>query len=198
MEQWHPLTKLLHWLMAVLLFAMLGLGFMMTRLAKQAFDLGDFSMTLFGLSIFDAYQLHKSMGVILFIAVVVRLAIRSVTTAAIHPELTPIERALARLVHGVLYGLMLALPLSGWMLASASPLGLPTVVFGLVRLPNVVHPSEMAEQVWSWVHFAGGLMLVIVAATHILAALKHHYWNQDSVLTSMWPIQRQSRRRKIR
>lgn len=187
MEQWHPLIKLLHWFMAVLLFAMLGFGFAMTRIADQAARSGDYSLTLLGLSIFDAYQLHKSIGVLLFVTVVLRLLMRCVTSSVLHPGLTPIEHTISRLVHAALYGLMCALPLSGWMLASSSPLKLPTLIFGVFHLPHPIGPNEQAEQVWAWLHFLGGLALVALAALHMCAALKHHFWDQDGVLTSMLP-----------
>lgn len=70
--QWHPIIKSLHWLMAVLLLSMLAFGFLMLRLAHTAATTGDYSATLLGLSIFDAYQLHKSFGVLLFLLVVTR------------------------------------------------------------------------------------------------------------------------------
>ncbi len=187
MAQWHPYIKLFHWLMAVLLIAMLGLGFGMTRLAQMAQQSGDFTLTLLSLSIFDAYQLHKSIGVVLFVMVLLRLLLRSRIKPDIHHDLPPLEHCIARFVHFVLYGLMFTLPLSGWFLASASTLGIPTIVFGLFPLPHVIAPSASSETFWSWAHFSGGLALLALVAMHVAAAFKHHYWNHDEVLLSMLP-----------
>lgn len=175
MDQWHPIVKLLHWLMAVLLISMLGIGFAMTGLADQAAHSGDYSARILGVSIFDAYQLHKSIGVTLFAILVVRLAVRWGTVPVHHGDLASFERMTSKLVHTALYALMLALPLTGWMLAASSPLGLPTVVFGLFHLPHPVGPSATAEAFWGWLHCLGGLALTALAAMHIAAALKHHF-----------------------
>lgn len=189
MDQWHPIVKLLHWLMAVLLITMIGLGFAMTRLADQAAQSGDYSATLLGVSIFDAYQLHKSIGVTLFVILMIRLGVRWATLPAHHSELASFEQTASKLVHRALYVLMVSLPLTGWMLAASSPLGLPTIVFGLFHLPHPVGPDATAEAFWGWLHFLGGLALIALAAMHTAAALKHHFWNRDSVLRSMLPFQ---------
>lgn len=200
MDQWHPIVKLLHWLMAVLLISMLGIGFAMIWLANQAAHSDDYSARMLGVSIFDAYQLHKSIGVTLFTMLIVRLAVRWVTVPAHHGDLASFERTASKLVQTALYALMLALPLAGWpagwILAASPPLGLPTVVFGLFHLPHPVGPSATAEAFWGWLHCLGGLALTALAAMHVAAALKHHFWNRDSVLRSMLPFQTGSKDRK--
>nr|WP_298362413.1 cytochrome b [uncultured Litoreibacter sp.] len=185
--QWHPIIKSLHWLMAVLLLSMLGFGFMMSRLAHTAATTGDYSETLLGLSIFDAYQLHKSFGVLLFALVMMRAAFRFLTRPAHHPKLGAFEARASSLVHIALYALMLSLPLTGWLLASSSTLGLPTVVFGLFHLPHPVAPNATLEWAFAWLHFLGGCALTGLAALHIGAALKHQFINRDTVLPSILP-----------
>lgn len=185
--QWHPIIKSLHWLMAVLLLSMLTFGFLMSRLADTAATTGDYSATLFGLSIFDAYQLHKSFGVLLFALVLLRGAVRSVTRPVRHAGLAPFEARASSLVHLALYVLMLSLPLTGWLLASSSMLGLPTIVFGVFHLPHPVAPDAALERAFGWLHFLGGSALTGLAALHIGAALKHQLVNRDTVLSSMLP-----------
>ncbi|WP_341367561.1 cytochrome b/b6 domain-containing protein [Yoonia sp. BS5-3] len=194
--QWHPVLKSLHWLMAVLLLAMLAMGFTMSRLAHAAATTGDYSVTLLGLSIFDAFQLHKSIGVLLFALLVARGVIRFATKAPHHAHLKPIERRAAALVHLGLYCLMLTMPITGWLLASSSPLGIPTIVFGLFSLPHPIHPSTGAEMLFGWLHFLGGCALGALAAMHIAAALKHHFVDRDDVLTSMLPALLRLRERR--
>jgi len=189
-DQWHPLMKALHWLMAVLLIAMLAFGFAMSRLAHTAVETGDYSATILGFSLFDAYQLHKSFGVLLFGLVLARLVVRLLTQPAQHKELTSFEAIASHLVHIALYVLMFSLPLSGWMLASSSNLGLPTIVFGIFHLPHPISPNASAEWIFGWMHFQGGCALAALAFLHVLAALKHHFVNQDSILRSMLPTRR--------
>ena len=189
-DQWHPLIKALHWLMAVLLIAMLAFGFAMSRLAHVSAQTGDYSVPLLGFSLFDAYQLHKSVGVLLFGLVLARLVVRLLTTPTQHTELTLFEEIASHVVHIALYVLMFSLPLSGWMLASSSSLGLQTIVFGIIHLPHPISPNAPAEWIFGWIHFLGGCALAALAMLHVLAALKHRFVNKDSVLRSMLPTRR--------
>jgi len=186
-DQWHPLMKALHWLMAVLLIAMLAFGFAMSWLAHVAAKTGDYSGTLLGFSLFEAYQLHKSFGVSLFVLVLARLLIRLSTQPAQHIVLTAFEAIAAHTVHIAMYVLMFSLPLSGWLLASSSSLGLPTIVFGILHLPHPISADASAEWIFGWIHFLGGCALTALAFLHVLAALKHHFINQDSIMRSMLP-----------
>ena len=188
---WTGFAKLLHWVMAALLVAMVGAGLLMTRAADAAAESGDFSARVLGLTIFDAYQLHKSVGVVLFALVILRLGWRMSHPAPALPAHMPrVEKTAARAAHVVLYGLMFALPVTGWLLASASPLGIPTLVFGLFPLPHPLAGDAGTEAVLAWVHFLGAMALMALAAAHVAAALKHHFIDRDDVLVAMLPGRR--------
>ena len=79
------------------------------------------------------------------------------------------------------------MPITGWLTASASPLGIPTIVFGLFQLPNPVGPNATLEGVMSFVHGTLALLLVLLLALHVGAALKHHFVLRDDVLARMLP-----------
>lgn len=186
--RWPAALVLLHWTMAAALAAMLAGGLAMTRAAEHATETGDFSVTVAGLPLFDAYQLHKSVGVTLFALVLLRVALRLVLPSPSLPErMRAPERLAARGAHIMLYGLMLGLPISGWLLASTSTLGLPTVVFGLFELPHPLGPDAGQETLFGTLHWLGGWALIATAGLHVAAALKHRFVDHDNVLRAMLP-----------
>lgn len=164
----------LHWLMALLLTAQLLLGLTMSRIADQR-------------SAFELIQLHKSIGLTLLGLIGLRLVWRLANRPPPLPDGMPLwERQAARFAHAVLYLLMLVLPLTGWALVSVSVLAVPTMPFGLFVLPNLPLPmSEAAELLWGCLHGLLAWALVGVVALHVLAALRHHFWLRDGVLTRM-------------
>jgi len=174
---WGWPAQLLHWLVALLVVGLLAVGFAMVWLVS---DLG---------ASFQLYQLHKSLGVLVLTLVLVRLAWRCVNAIvpALPHGLQPWERLVATLTHRGFYVLLLLMPITGWLAASASPLGIPTVVFGLFTLPDPVGPDAALESVMAMVH--GGLTVALVALLllHVGAALKHHVVLRDGVLTRMLP-----------
>lgn len=177
---WGWPAKALHWLIAALVLGLLVLGFAMVWLVG---DLG---------AKFQLYQLHKSFGVLVFSLVLARLGWRQLNplVPALPTGLRPWEQAAALLTHRGFYALLLLMPLSGWLAASASPLGIPTIVFGLFQLPNPISPNPALERVISLVHASLAVLLVLLVALHVGAALKHHLVLRDDVLARMLPWQK--------
>ena len=104
--------------------------------------------------------------------------------------MTRIERIASRATHGLFYVLTLGMPLVGWAMVSASPLGLPTMVFGLIELPHIGWLSGLGggvEAAFKSAHRAMGYALIGLLALHIAAALKHHLIDRDDVLARMLP-----------
>jgi cytochrome b561 len=176
-------AKLLHWLVAALVLGLLVIGFTMVWLVS---DLG---------RKFELYQLHKSFGVVVFMLVLLRLGWRWLNpqVPALPANLRPWERTAALLSHRSFYVLLLLMPLTGWLTASASPLGVPTVVFGLFQLPNPVGANPTIESVMSVVHATLAVTLVLLLVLHVGAALKHHLVLRDDVLVRMLPGHRGGR-----
>ena len=175
--EWGWPAKALHWIVAGLVLAMLPLGFAMVWLVST---LG----TKFAL-----YQLHKSLGVLVWALVLARLAWRWLNPLVPVPpaDLEPWERVAAKLTHGGLYLLLLVLPVTGWIMASTSPLGLPTLVFGLFTLPNGFGPDAALEGAMKLVHGGLALLVALLLALHVGAALHHHFVRRDGVLARMLP-----------
>ena len=131
----------------------------------------------------DLMGLHRSIGITIFALAALRVAWRLVDRRPDWPSTMPAwERRLARFTHALLYALLFAIPLTGWLLSSAE--GDPVTWFGLFGLPPVKVGGDDALEELHEVLFN---VLVGAAAVHALAALKHHVMNRDGVLRSMLP-----------
>jgi cytochrome b561 len=165
----------LHWTIAALFAGQVLLGLVMTGLADE-------EPAKFGL-----YQWHKSFGLLILLLALVRLAWRLINTVPDLPAgMAAFEKRAARLAHVFLYAVLVLVPVTGWAVVSASPLGVPTFAFYLVVVPHLPVPvCAAAEVVLQRVH--GGLALIsaVVAVVHIGAALRHHFVLKDAVLRRM-------------
>lgn len=140
---------------------------------------------------FSIYQLHKSVGITILLLTLVRIGWRIANRPPpLSLALRPWERRLAHLTHGGFYALLLALPLSGWLIVSTSKIAVPTRLFGVVPWPHIpvadtlrktVHgASEVGHGLLAWIIFA-------LIALHIAGALKHHFFDSDAELDRMIP-----------
>lgn len=164
-------TRAFHWLMALAIFAMFGLGVWMV-----------------GLDYYSPYRiaapdLHRSAGILLLIALVLRFLWRLTNATPDDSELTPFERKAAHAVHRGFYPLLLALMVSGYLIST--PEGQAIDVFGLFSVPSLVKMKGLedgAGLVHRWLAYA----TMAVAAVHAAAAIKHHVADKSSILTRMW------------
>ncbi len=186
-ESWGLVARLLHWLIALLILALVAIGLYAANGFTDSFD--DLMARK------DLTQFHKSLGFTAFVLVALRLVWRAVNpTPAPPPQSDALERAIARAGHVGLYALMIAVPVFGWLMASSSPLNdadaypqtIPNEVFGLFHMPDPypVGDREVSE-FWGWMHFWAAMALIAVVAGHALAALWHHFVRGDNVLMRM-------------
>jgi cytochrome b561 len=172
-DSWGSAAKFLHWTIAALVFAQIALGFMAVawRLSPVKLDL---------------YVWHKSTGLLILVLMLVRLAWRWANPVPSLPAgMAPIERTAARFGHRLFYVLLIAMPLSGWIIASAS--GIPSNIFWLMPLPSVVAPDKGIERLASLVHLSLFLLLALLLVAHMGAALRHHFLRRDELLARMLP-----------
>ncbi|MBO6756928.1 MAG: cytochrome b [Roseibium sp.] len=168
-----------HWTMALLILGMLAVGLYMTSLPQTD------PLT------FRLYQLHKSFGFVVLSLVVLRLGWRLINPAPKLPEgMKPWERLAAHLGHTGLYALLFLMPATGWLMVSASPWNIPTVVFNVLNIPHLPIPEalgtkEQAEGVFKTAHFYLAWFMIALVAVHVAAALKHHFINRDATLRRM-------------
>lgn len=183
-QRYNTVAKILHWLIAIAIIALLAMGKVMVDLPRD--DPGKF----------DLYQLHKSAGLTILFLSVLRLLWRFQYRApALPPTMKAWERLAAQATHVVFYVLMFAIPLSGWAMTSTSSSGVPTLWFGLFEVPSLpglegtpeMHDlHESAEEA----HELLGNLMILLLILHVGAALKHHFWNRDDVLRRMLPFAR--------
>ncbi|MCI4679708.1 cytochrome b [Rhodoblastus acidophilus] len=166
-ERYSAVAVVLHWAMALGIFALIGIGLTMKH--------GNIPKA----QVVQLFQLHKSIGILILLLVIVRLAWRLVQAPPALPSVLPaLERKAAHAGHAALYFFMLALPLSGWALVTTSRFNIPTVLFGLVVWPPMPFLADSADkaaihEVMEAFHKYGAYVLIAVLAVHIGAALRH-------------------------
>lgn len=183
-SRYSSVAILLHWTIATLILLNIWYGWRMSGLK--------------GMAQFELFQLHKSIGITVLLMSIVRLGWRLIHPAPPYPAtMTRIERLAASAMHWLLYGFMIVLPLTGWIIVSASAYNLPTVLFKTVPWPHLgfIHALPMAARLtidtrFGAIHEWLAWSLLALAAFHAAAALKHHFWNRDDVLSRMIPLLR--------
>jgi cytochrome b561 len=162
----------LHWLVALAVFGLFGLGLWMT-----------------GLDYYDPWykrapDLHRSFGALLCAVLVLRLAWRIGNPRPLpEPNLTPFERAAARVAHALLYALLFAVMAAGYLISTAD--GRPLEVFGLIAIPaTLVRLPDQADLAGD-IHLALAIAVIALAGVHALGALKHHFIDRDRTLLRM-------------
>ena len=179
-DRWGSIALGSHWLMALLIGVLIGLGWVAVN-----WNLSPTKITLF--------VWHKSIGIVVLALVFLRLLWRAVDRRPTYPQdMSPLQRRLATSVHVLLYGCMLAMPLSGWVINSAA--GFPFKLFGLWSVPNLISPNESVQEVAELMHLLLFWFLAGALCLHLLAALHHHFINKNGVLARMLPGYRSSDR----
>jgi cytochrome b561 len=165
----------LHWLIALLMFCGFYLGWIMT-------DIPGFTPTKL-----KYFSWHKWIGVTVFTLAAIRLLWRLTHRPPELPDTTStFQKAAAHAVHGLLYLLMLAIPVSGYFFSSAA--GIQVVYLGIVPLPTIIGPDKALKAVMLTTHIVLNYALLALVAAHVLAALKHHFLERDGILGRMIPF----------
>ena len=162
MRRYSLLSSYLHWLLAIFFIALLLSGWSMY-----------FELWTSKQFVFKLFQWHKSIGVLVLLLVAVRVCWRIKTKP---PELPAELESQARKIktgHILMYVLIIVMPLSGWMLVSSNPKGIPTLVFGLFEWLHLPLPNA-AFELSSWLHFYVAIIFSIFIVGHIAMAAHHH------------------------
>ena len=130
---------------------------------------------------------HKSFGMTVLMLAVLRLLWRFKNRPPELPAgMSKVERLLAKGTHVIFYVLLFVMPLTGWLMSSAKNYSVSW--FGLFTWPNLIGKNEAAFDLLKTTHDTLSDVLFAIAVLHILAALKHHFWNRDDVLVRMLPF----------
>lgn len=172
---WVSIT--LHWLTALAVLGLFPLGLYMTTL------------TYYDPLYHQLPFIHRSVGVLLFIAIIARLAWRLG-----NPPPRPLpshaawERRLARVTHALMYALLIAVMVSGYLMSTAD--GHAVSVFGWFDVPATITSIPGQEDVAGDVHLLLAIALMVLVALHVAGALKHHFIDRD---VTLWRIVRPQR-----
>jgi len=164
----------LHWLVAALIVGAFTIGLIAVELAVSPQKL-------------KLYSWHKWIGVSIALLALVRIAWRLGHPAPALPSgMRHWEQHVATGTHALLYVLLLAIPVTGWLMSSAS--GFPVVYFGVLPLPDLVAKDKALADTLKLVHYVLNKTLLVLVVLHVAAALKHHVLDRDDVLTRMLPF----------
>ncbi|MGH8444924.1 MAG: cytochrome b [Solimonas sp.] len=166
-------AKLGHWLVVLLIVAAFSVAWTMVDMRLSPTKL-------------KLYNYHKWIGVTVFTLAVLRVAWRWFRAPPALPDgMRPWERQAAEITHRLLYLLLFAIPLSGWLMSSAK--GFQTVYLGKLPIPDAIGKNAALGEALTRVHEALTWLLLGLLTLHVLAALKHHFIDRDDVLLRMLP-----------
>lgn len=172
--QYRGAARLIHWLMAILVLAMIPVGVLMTQQGLER----SLQNSLF---IF-----HKNVGVLLLILIVIRILYRLTHKPAPLPsEIPDWQHRIAGLSHLALYTLLFVMPVAGYVRVKAG--GFPIETLDALGVPSLVPRSDALADVAKAIHYFGGFAIAGLIAMHIGAALYHGIVRRDGVFSRMWP-----------
>jgi cytochrome b561 len=175
--RYSPTMQALHWLVAALMFAVLPLAWAMTGLPRNAPDRE------------MLFTLHKSIGVTILAVMIIRIALRASGPIPAEPATMPRWMALCAVAsHWLLYAVLFAMPISGYVLSSAG--GNPVSYFGLFTLPPIP-PNQALEALGRSVHHTVQWVVYGLIALHVLATVWHVAVRRDALLERVLPAQQQ-------
>ena len=168
--QYGSISKFFHWSLAILIIGMIFLGFFMQASST--------------------YAVHKSIGLTILLLAALRFFWRLFNPPPALPVTIPDwQKAAAHLSHYLLYFLLFAMPLSGWIMSTAA--GYAPRFWWLFTVPAPgIHASKNIATIASQTHTILAWMLSTIIVLHTLAALKHHFIDKDNVVNSMKPCGR--------
>lgn len=178
--RYRPIQRLLHWLVALLVLGSLSMGLTIGYLGFEGLE------QRFGLNTTNAlYLFHKSFGVLILGLMVVRLLARLILGKPHYAVPLPLPMRIAsEIVHGLMYLLLLAMPILGW-LATASG-DFPVQFFG-TNLPGIIGVDKaLSDTLFQW-HARVAWSLLVLIAIHVIAALYHALVRRDGVIQRMRP-----------
>jgi cytochrome b561 len=174
MQRYTYTAIVLHWLMALLIVAGFGLGVTMV-------DIPGLTPTKL-----KYFSWHKWLGVTVLGLACLRLLWRLTHPAPPHPSGLPAwQQKTAAALHGLLYLLIFAVPLSGYFYSLAS--GVPVVYLGVLPLPVLIGADPALKPVLKLLHYSLNMTLLAAVCLHVVATLHHQLIRRDGVLTRMLP-----------
>lgn len=190
-QRYTAVAIVLHWMIATAIIANFLLGWWMHEAIEN-----DSTRSLAVI----VFQVHKSLGLSILVLSLLRLLWRFINPTPALPATMPRwEKLAAKATHWAFYGLMIGIPLTGWLYVSTqwrheTALNIPTLWFGLFEVPHLLALNEAALStrqqlagLFAEAHEAMAFAIAVLLVLHIAAALKHHFVQRDEVLSHMVP-----------
>jgi len=178
LQRYHSLSIVLHWSIALALLFMFASGLYMVNADISKADQ------------YRLFQIHKASGVLVLWALILRIGTRLFTSSPTLPDALNQQQAFnAKLGHICLYIALVTMPLSGWLMVSASPFGLPTFVFvDWIKWPNIpgVARNKSIETIANNVHWVTASVLATMIAGHVSALVWHKKKHNINLISRMW------------
>ena len=174
-NRWGGMAQSLHWLMALGILGNGILGLIMDEMPR-------------GMAKLNTFAIHKSIGLTVLALLILRVSWRLFDRAPPDEPMPRWQRLAAHATHGVLYLLMLAIPLSGWIYNSLH--GYPLQWFKWFNLPALMEKNEALSDLAGETHEVLFWVLVAVLVAHVGGALVHHWFERDNTLLRMLPFVR--------
>jgi len=177
MDFMHRYTKtamLLHWLMAILIVWSFALGVTMV-------DIPGLTPTKL-----KYFSWHKWLGITILGLSCLRLLWRLTHAVPAYPSsMSDWQRKAAGALHGLMYVLIFAVPISGYFYSLAS--GVPVVYLGIIPLPVLIEPNHDLKLILKQVHYTLNVLLLSSLVLHVLASLKHQFIDRDRIFKRILP-----------
>lgn len=162
----------LHWVTAILIIGMLLAGFFHEAFGEEVEK--------------QIIPIHKAVGVLIIAITIFRLGWRLKNPPPELPEtMSKWQKNASKITHYELYFLLLAMPLSGWLMSSAA--GYPVSMFGLFSIPPIIGKDKELANLFYEAHEILGWVILALIILHTMAGLYHHYIVKDGVLKRMLP-----------
>jgi cytochrome b561 len=187
LNRYSTVAIILHWLIAALIIWNLWLG--VTMVGQH------------GLAKFNNFQLHKSLGITVLVLSLLRLGWRIANPPPPEaPGMAHWEKTVSTLVHWAFYVIMIGMPLTGWLSVSASPTGIPTILYRIGGFPGISWPhlpiaadlalpqKKALESASNTIHIYLSFSAYALITLHVLGALKHQFFDPNPVLPRMLPF----------
>lgn len=177
-DRYHSLSILLHWSIALGLVFMFASGLYMVYADISKADQ------------YQLFQIHKAAGVVMLWAILLRVGVKIFVKPPAEPlELSKSDIQRAKLGHIGLYCVLVIMPLSGWVMVSSSPFGLPTFVFvDWIKWPHIpgIARNKTVESVANFTHWINAIVMAVLVIGHIAAVVWHKRQHHVNLLSRMW------------
>ena len=174
MKKYTKTAMFFHWLIALLIIMAFCLGLIMADMP--------------GISLLKLryFSWHKWLGITILGLGCMRLLWRLNHSSPEYPRNMPIwQKNAANSLHILLYLLIFCIPISGYLYSLAA--GVPVVYLGILPLPVIIDPNPALKPFLKELHYVLNMILLASFCLHVLAALKHHFFDRDEIMKRMLP-----------